>query len=493
MKQNSTILIVDDQRLAQKKLALLLKDQGYRLVFASDGPEALAKATKIVPDLILLDVVMPGMDGFEVCRRLRAHTILAEVPIIMITSLDDRDTRLRALELGADDFVAKPFDRVELQARVGSITRLNRYRRLLVERVRFRWVVENAEEGYLTINEEGTILYANPRARVYLNQAQGETGQTKPPPINKDFLELARQYYNCEPHDAWLNWPYPATGDSTRYLVQPESTTARAFWLQVDILNLPAGPNMAGIIRLRDVTTRMNTLRDMRGFSSTITHKLRTPMGHIIGSLDLLKKYYRETVTNPDVAELFETAHKGAQRLSREIDQVMRYSRDLPVLAQAGDAFKLTQLQPLVSLLDNELEMKSVSVTYQQCPGDACITLTDRAFELILWEILENAKKFHPKHAPNVEVRASCIGNHRLCLRVSDDGVTLTPDQLASAWTPYYQGEKNFTGELSGMGLGLTMVAALVWSASGKCHLYNRVPGPGVVVELTLPLLERES
>jgi DNA-binding response OmpR family regulator len=135
---NSTILIVDDQPSARKVLQGLLAKQGYTLAFAESGQEALSKAIEVVPDLILLDVMMPDMDGFEVCKRLRADQALAEVPVVMVTALDDQDSRLMGLEAGADDFISKPFNHVELQARVQSITRLNRYRRLLSERALVR-------------------------------------------------------------------------------------------------------------------------------------------------------------------------------------------------------------------------------------------------------------------------------------------------------------------------------------------------------------------
>jgi putative two-component system response regulator len=84
--------------------------------------------------VILLDVMMPGMDGFEVCQRIRRDPILAEIPIIMLTALDDRKSFLRGLESGADDYITKPYDRYELRARLLGITRLNRYKKLLDER-----------------------------------------------------------------------------------------------------------------------------------------------------------------------------------------------------------------------------------------------------------------------------------------------------------------------------------------------------------------------
>ncbi|MBI5800616.1 MAG: response regulator, partial [Verrucomicrobia bacterium] len=105
-----------------------------RVESVTNGPDALARAAELQPDLILLDVMMPGMDGFAVCERLRATSALAEVPILLVTALDDRDSRLRGIEVGADDFITKPFDRGELRARVRALLRLNRYRKLLETR-----------------------------------------------------------------------------------------------------------------------------------------------------------------------------------------------------------------------------------------------------------------------------------------------------------------------------------------------------------------------
>src|SRR5262245_8722480 len=84
------ILIVEDTLDGRQTLQTLLAGQGYRLAFAESGLEGLAKAAELVPDLILLDVMLPGIDGLEVCRQLRANPLLAEVPVIMITALDDR-------------------------------------------------------------------------------------------------------------------------------------------------------------------------------------------------------------------------------------------------------------------------------------------------------------------------------------------------------------------------------------------------------------------
>ena len=100
---SSTILIVDDEIAGLHTLESILDGQGYQIVMAQSGPEALKKTRELLPDVILLDVMMPGMDGFEVCRNIRNDPFLAEIPIIMLTALDDRKSLLIGLESGADD------------------------------------------------------------------------------------------------------------------------------------------------------------------------------------------------------------------------------------------------------------------------------------------------------------------------------------------------------------------------------------------------------
>jgi len=134
MGEPMSLLIVDDQVRGRDVLASVLAPEGYQLTFASNGIEAINAAQRVIPDLVLLDVMMPDMDGFEVCRILRADPKLALVPIFLVTALDDQESLLRGIEAGADDFVTKPFNRAELRARVRTITRLNRFRTLLDER-----------------------------------------------------------------------------------------------------------------------------------------------------------------------------------------------------------------------------------------------------------------------------------------------------------------------------------------------------------------------
>ena len=109
-----------------KLLDAVLTSRGYEVVPAGSGEEALAKIATEQPDLVLLDIVMPGMDGYEVCRRLRADPATALLPVVMITASGEQE-KVQAIEAGADDFMPKPFDQAELTARIRSLLRIKRY------------------------------------------------------------------------------------------------------------------------------------------------------------------------------------------------------------------------------------------------------------------------------------------------------------------------------------------------------------------------------
>jgi two-component system cell cycle response regulator len=133
MSESARILVVDDDSMSVLLLSKNLSREGYVVLTASGGVEAIRKAKTEAPDLILLDVRMPEMDGYEATRLLKGDAQTREIPIILITALDDADNKLRGLEAGADEFLPKPVDRAELLVRIRSILRIRKYQAQLLQ------------------------------------------------------------------------------------------------------------------------------------------------------------------------------------------------------------------------------------------------------------------------------------------------------------------------------------------------------------------------
>ncbi|HEY9011630.1 MAG TPA: response regulator, partial [Devosia sp.] len=151
------VLIVDDIPTNVRLLEARLTAEYFEVVTASSGREALAICDEQDIDIVLLDVMMPEMDGFEVCQRLKSDEHTAHIPVLMITALDQPSDRVRGLEVGADDFLTKPVDDIQLMARVKSLVRL----KALTDELRSRAktgqeiAIEDAMRAMDSINSEG--------------------------------------------------------------------------------------------------------------------------------------------------------------------------------------------------------------------------------------------------------------------------------------------------------------------------------------------------
>ncbi len=120
------ILIVDDEMATLLPLKRSLESEGYIVIEACDGYEAIKKSKSEMPELIILDLMMPGMDGIEVCNQLKKDALTEKIPVIMLTARDEVRDKVEGLETGADDYVTKPFNLNELKARIKSVLRRSR-------------------------------------------------------------------------------------------------------------------------------------------------------------------------------------------------------------------------------------------------------------------------------------------------------------------------------------------------------------------------------
>jgi class 3 adenylate cyclase len=209
-RKQPRILVVDDVAPNVELLEALLSVQGYEVSTAYDGFEALEKVLTDDPDLILLDVMMPGMNGYEVCQKLKQQEWTRSIPIVLLTALDQIEDKVRGLDAGADDFLTKPFNKVELLARVRSLLRIRSYHneieqnRRLLYRLLNRYMSEEIVTAILSDPEkslklggekkEVAMLFADIRG--FTTFAETTTAENVVEVLNECFNEITEAVFD---------------------------------------------------------------------------------------------------------------------------------------------------------------------------------------------------------------------------------------------------------------------------------------------------------
>ena len=513
---DAVILIIADASTDHLSLSDILAHQGYEVRALPPGDVTVTAVVELSPDLIVLDYEYASL----------AKTLLAyEAPILFSGTADSSFDRNRVFVAGGADYLLKPYEAEEVLSRIEMRLALRRLQQQVVEQdaqlqkeverrqyteaslqnmnevleqrivertatlraseAMFRYLLARANDGYVIVNDQEQVVYANAQARVYLGLGQ-DMDRSNPP----TFSELIAKQYRCEPQAAWALWPkkmFINREPVPLYLVRPETPTANAFWLQVEILDIAAGLDTeAGrIICINDVTERTAMQDELGRFHSIISHKLRTPLVPLYTGLMFLVEQV-PTMPRDDIVQFVQNAYEGAEHLYNEIEEIVRYL-GAPRTAPPGAAFPIVDFSTLVARIADELLLQNIEVVISDSLVDVALLPSQWSIELMMWEILENTQKFHPHHTPTVTIDVSRVGVQQVRILVTDDGLTLSPDQLVRMWMPYYQADKYSTGQISGMGLGLSLVATQVWGVGGTCRSYNREDAPGIVVELVLP------
>ena len=268
-----------------------------------------------------------------------------------------------------------------------------------------------------------------------------------------------------------------------RYMIRPQSPSSPGLWLETETLKQDSGDTVNYVVRLRDVTEKRMSVSRIRSFEAAISQKLRSRLLLTLSGINTLS--VPESAFEPEeFREILGEVAVNARRLERELLEILRYL-DTPDLLFSGPPFPFRELEGLLTQIGESLGINSPAVEIEKDLSGAETPISALAMETILWELLTNAVKFHPARLPAVAAALESKGDKTITLRLSDNGSTLSPEEIRRAWTPYYQGRD--PEETEGLGLGLPTVAAYVWHWGGDCRIFNRPDGAGVAVELTLP------
>jgi len=471
------ILIVDDYAANVKLLERNLRAAGYDTVAAYDGEEALEKVESDRPDLILLDIMLPKIDGFDVCRRLRASEATAVIPIIMITALKETEDRVRGLEAGADDFLSKPFDRAELLARVKSLLEIKYYRSMLAEREKFDAVIQDLSHGIIIADGDLVIHTISRRAAELLDHA-GED-------LSGWSLQEAIAGYRIEPSLDALGQArsHAVTVELSREADGPPRYLAGRYTRIVG----PDGELYNAALVFRDITDLRRKEQLKRDFLSLVSHKLKTPLTIIGGYLDLVDSGKYGAIPD-EAARAVGIVRTKVRELADLIEKLLAYAGlTATELERAG---QLVDLAELAARVRRRVERRYPGLPIEwkiAIPGDLPrLRAPEELLAVVLDNLLDNAVKFNTTGRPVVEIGASEIEDRRIRVAVTDNGPGILPEHREEIFSDFLQVDEDFTGSVAGIGLGLSTARRLVESWGGAIGLESEM-GRGSTFTFTVP------
>jgi len=471
------ILIVDDNPTNVRLIEVYLRNTGYATEKAFDGEEALQKIRDTHPDLVLLDVMMPKLDGYEVCKRLRADEATSVIPVIMITALTGVEDRIRGLDAGADDFLSKPFDRSELLARVRNLLRVKYYRSMIAERQKFDAVIEDLSYGILVTDGALTTTVVNKQAQLLLGLAGQDCR-------GRDIFELLKGF-RVRPEPALLR----TASEHAVTLELEQETDGPAVYLRGRLTRIfdPAAKlaNMAFVFR--DVTEERLREKLMYDFVALVSHKLKTPLTIVSGYVNLINSgKYGEM--NPDLGKTMGLVGSSVEDLKLLIEKLLQYA-DLLAEEIRHEAVRVDLpgvIDRCAARVVERYGAEHVELE-RDLPADLPLLLVDvEQLAIVLDNLIDNAVKFADAPRARIRLRAARLDGQWVEIAVQDFGPGIPYKHQSDVFADFRQVDESFTGNVRGLGLGLPIVKRLVESWGGRIELESRPPA-GATFTFTVP------
>lgn len=467
------VLVVDDIDASRQALCALVGELGHDALGADSGAAALRLVAERRPDVVLLDLLMPDLDGFEVTRRIRALVANRWLPVIVTSSLEGEEHFIHALEIGADDYLSRPVSARLLDAK------LRHYERVLALQARLeslaqqhRLIHDNILDAVITVDDAGTIVEANIAAcRAF--------GSGKP---------------SC------------LLGRSCQDVLGTRLETLRAgndlLLRRADGTELPARIGTSDwsdegrahcTLVVHDLTEQHRIDRMKDEFLATVSHELRTPLTSVLGALGLLAAGAAGPLPH-SATPLAEAAQRNGQRLSRLIDDIL----DLTKLE--GDRLVMHVAPAAIGGLLREAQIANQG--YAERAGVALVAEMDPSTERVearvdthrFLQVMANLLSNAIKHSPaGCTVGLSLDANaHLVRVRVRDHGPGISPGFEASMFTKFSQADTSDRRPRGGTGLGLYISRMLVERMGGRIGVESS-GSEGTVFSVELPRADAPS
>lgn len=499
-----TVLLVDDNPQNLKVLYETLKDKGYRLLIANEGEKALDLAHRHQPEVILLDIMMPEMDGYEVCERLKADPATADCAVVFLSALDDLQAKVKGFSLGGADYISKPFQSLEVIARVKTHARVIRLERELQARNRELQgdqtrILNSISEGIYGLDEHGLIEFANPAAAEIMRCPVEEL-------IGRNFFEahfstcgdcpdgLPVQTTCCQGMaESQRNIRmvrmdgsgFPAEYRSTPKLDNDELHGAVVVFRDITAeLESEAALEEARelVQEQRDQLAHASRLTTMGEMAAGFAHEVNQPLTAITNYARVSKRMMKKET--PDLGLLGETLDKIEAQSHRASEIIRRIRRFMKKPATGKEIISVP------ALLEDTRQFAEVDMRNNEGGIELSVpdSLPDVAadpiqVQQVALNLIRNALEATRSAAVStpVEVSAELIGSSCVRVQVRDHGVGLPADAEDKLFLPFY------TTKDEGMGIGLATCRSLIQAQGGDIG-FERPDDGGACFYFTLPV-----
>jgi len=516
------VLLVDDNATNLQVLYQTLSGGGYRLSVARNGRQALEIAQKSEPALILLDIMMPGIDGFEICRRLKQDPRTRDSAVIFLSALDDTDNKVKGMQLGAVDYIAKPFDPNEVIARVETHLKIQRLEAQLARRNRQleadnQHILAAMNEGIFGLDIDGTVVFVNPAA-VRMTGCSEQDLLGKPLHAlglfgDSGVLETAYPLYSClkerricHNEDSEL-----VRMDGTRFAVEyncspmfEDRTPSGAVVVFKDISERKQAERRLQRAytelekahrELRDAHMRLiqaAKLESVGRLAAGVAHEVKNPLAVIQLGVDFLAGIESNDSV---VSEVIRDMEEAVERADSVVKGLLDFSRESTLTLRPGDINQV--IDHALHLVDHELTRHNIRLEKQLGEGIGTIDLDRNKLQQVFINVFMNAiqamgregvltvksrmERIDKPDRAGLDGEHFSVGEPVVQVEVLDTGCGIEDESMV--FDPFYTTKP--TGQ--GTGLGLSVTRKIIDLHKGMIDIRNRKEG-GVAVRITLKM-----
>lgn len=503
-----TVLLVDDNPTNLEVLYQTLDGHGYRLLAARGGKAALSIVEETRPTLILLDIMMPGMDGFEVCERLKADPSTRDIAVIFLSALGDTETKVKGFELGAVDYISKPFQAAEIVARVATHVKIRRLERQLSDRnieleQELTRILATMREGVFGLDLEGKITYAN-RAAANL------TGWSERELVGQPTFDVHLGTDADGVHRQWIESPYRQVRDGSRIELECERIHCKdgsSFYASVNCTPvLEQGEVSGAVLVFRDITERLEAemelqetrmelqkqrqrlahierLSTMGEMAAGFAHEVNQPLTAIANYASVSRRLAeREDIDRDKLGASLEKMQAQALRASEVIQRLRNFVRKPKTGKVERDPNEV--VMEVIKLAEVDSRHNGVPIYFEPGIEGSTVRIDDVQIQQVLLNLVRNAMEAmaeSPHREQGVMVSTCVPAPGQVRFSVCDSGEGLAEDAEDRLFHPFY------TTKDDGMGIGLSVCASIMQDHGGEIGFArNRESGTTFYIDLAV-------